>query len=851
MRRCCAILVALASVTLAGERPVEALIAELVGKAPPADRSKAQWEAVHRKVLEALLPRLSDRDPYKRQEAERTYRRICWRAARPGAEVERAAAAKEIAAKLRPDMPEPALLCLLEQLEHIGRDEAVETLAELLDVRDPNPPFLRERARRALLANPSPKALDALRRALAKAKEPAWQVGLINALGARRDKASVGTLIALARSKDRSVRDAAIEALARIGDKAAAAVIAQASRDASPREWRTAIVAYLLLADNLLAAGDRAAALELYKSLLEAEGHIRCGALIGAGKAGGPTELRVLLAALNDPDREVRAAAASALDLLPLETIRKAAGDTLKGGSAATKVLLLGLLGKRRDSRSTPTVLAMASDPDEKVRIAAYRALVAIGDSRGVSALLAALERAKGAELKTIEDGLSWMGGQAVTKALVAALGKAQPATKTEIIRILAARKDPAAVPALLTAARDPEPTTRREALKAIGAYAGSEALEPLVALMVVEKDPGEVSAAEKALAAVASRAGQRAAGRIIPALPKAPVAARCALVRVLARVGGEEALRAVRAAMGSGPPEVAEAAVRSLGAWPDPSPAPDLLEFAKRTKDLQSHVLALRGLLNLLSLEDGLPTDKKIALYSEALTAARRQEEKKAILGALAKVAHPRALALAESQVTDAQLRAEAALAAASVAASLIGSHPQEARAALRKLLENPPNDTVKNKAQDALNRIEKLEDYITAWQVAGPYTATGKGGPALHDVVFPPEKGGGEGVGWKVMPPGGGGEKQYPFLMDFYKRFKRDDDGAKVWLNGSLVINAPSPRSFALAADKVPVTLRKGWNTLLVKVWNGGSYWSAAARFRAPDGSRLAGLRASIEPK
>ncbi len=75
--------------------------------------------------------------------------------------------------------------------------------------------------------------------------------------------------------------------------------------------------------------------------------------------------------------------------------------------------------------------------------------------------------------------------------------------------------------------------------------------------------------------------------------------------------------------------------------------------------------------------------------------------------------------------------------------------------------------------------------------------------------------------------------------------------DDGAKVWLNGKLVLNVGQPRSFAVASDKAEVSLRKGWNAILVKVWNGGGHWGMAARLRRPDGSQLPGLRAAIKPE
>ncbi|OPZ96078.1 MAG: hypothetical protein BWY71_02032 [Planctomycetes bacterium ADurb.Bin412] len=42
--------------------------------------------------------------------------------------------------------------------------------------------------------------------------------------------------------------------------------------------------------------------------------------------------------------------------------------------------------------------------------------------------------------------------------------------------------------------------------------------------------------------------------------------------------------------------------------------------------------------------------------------------------------------------------------------------------------------------------------------------------------------------------------------------------------------------------------MTLKQGWNTLLMKVTQGSGNWTACARFRALDGSKLEGLKVQI---
>ena len=73
--------------------------------------------------------------------------------------------------------------------------------------------------------------------------------------------------------------------------------------------------------------------------------------------------------------------------------------------------------------------------------------------------------------------------------------------------------------------------------------------------------------------------------------------------------------------------------------------------------------------------------------------------------------------------------------------------------------------------------------------------------------------------------------------------------DDGVKVWLNGQLVHANNVIRPTEPGQDKAPVTLKEGWNPLLVKLTQGGGQWALSVRFGSPDGGKIEGLKS--EPR
>jgi len=72
--------------------------------------------------------------------------------------------------------------------------------------------------------------------------------------------------------------------------------------------------------------------------------------------------------------------------------------------------------------------------------------------------------------------------------------------------------------------------------------------------------------------------------------------------------------------------------------------------------------------------------------------------------------------------------------------------------------------------------------------------------------------------------------------------------DDGIKVWLNGRLVHANNVARGLTPGDDEVRMTLKKGPNTLMLKVTQGGGDWAACVRLVNGQGRKLANINEMI---
>jgi len=756
------------------------------------------------------------------------------------------------------------------RLAVIGTKDAVPALAALLADEK-----LCDVARCALEAIPDPAVDEALRAALGNLKGRPL-VAVIQSIGRRRDAKAIDDLAKLLGGADVDAASAAARALGRIGGPEAAKALQQTLARA-PAAVRPAVGDGLVaLADALLLAGKRDEAAPIYDALRKADlpRQIRGAATRGAVLARGAAGVPLLLAQLKGNEKEMVRIALRLARELPGTGVTKALAAEPSKLPPARRILLIQALGDRRDAAALPAILEAAKGGDVLVRVAALRVLPQIGDASVVPVLLDAATDREAQVARAAQAGLAgFPSTKEVDAALLAMTAKGDAGTRRAAIELAGQRRIASATPALLKAADDADGQIRAAALRALGRVVGVADLAALTRRLVKPKGPQDVGPTEAALEAACRRIPDKpaCAQKLLAALPQAEGASKCAFLRLLRVVDGADALKAVRAATKDANKGIQDAAIRSLSDWPTVDAAPDLAEIARTSANATHKVLALRGYVRLIGVGD-LSTGKKLAMCKEAVRLAKRPDEKKLVLAGLAEVPHPETLKMVEASLADEAVKAEAEVALLKIARAMAGSSRDEAKAALGRLIASSGNARLKRQAQDALDRIERFADYITAWQVAGPYSQEGKSSRQLFEIAFAPEKPDARDVPWRVLPAGTrparpmmldlgrafGGESRVAYVRTWVYFAKQQlallefgtDDGNKVWLNGKVVHANPAGGAAVPGEHKVNVRLKQGWNALLMKVTQDTGPWEFCLRIRKPDGSRLEGLKIQALP-
>ncbi len=270
-----------------------------------------------------------------------------------------------------------------------------------------------------------------------------------------------------------------------------------------------------------------------------------------------------------------------------------ALAGAVAGFDAARQALALDVLAECKVGAARGVVTGLVASPDETVRAAAIRALGVLGDKGSVAVLAEA-----GAEAE-----LAQLTAPGVDRAIVAGIAAGKPAARVTLLNAAVARGGPGLTPVLLEAVRTADETVQKAALKVLGRTGDVAAYPQLVALLGAAGG----QEAENAVRQMGRRLANRQA-RLAPLLDplkdaKAPVATQAAVVRVLAPLGGEDALAPVRERLAAADATLRDAAVRSLAEWPDATAAEALRSVAADPAASVVHrTLAARALERLAS---------------------------------------------------------------------------------------------------------------------------------------------------------------------------------------------------------------------------------------------------------
>lgn len=271
------------------------------------------------------------------------------------------------------------------------------------------------------------------------------------------------------------------------------------------------------------------------------------------------------LNALRDPDLAVGATAIQRLGVLDGAALARELPEL----EPLRQALALDVVADNRIAAARDMAVRLVRTEDENVRAAAVRALGTVGGADSVALL---------AELGAT-DALEKLHADGVDAAIRRGIVGGDPKGRVALMNAAVVRGIPELTTIFLSAATDAEPTVRTAALKLLGRGGEVSAYPRLVALL----GGPDSEVVEDAVRLMGRRMTDRAA-RLAPLQERARdthVAVRVAVLRVIAPLGGEDALTLVKDGVAGTDTAVRDAAVRALAAWPDPAAVPELRKIA------------------------------------------------------------------------------------------------------------------------------------------------------------------------------------------------------------------------------------------------------------------------------
>jgi HEAT repeat protein len=484
-------------------------------------------------------------------------------------------------------------------------------------------------------------------------------------------------LTALLQDADADVAQAAARAMGKIGTKEAAKALQKALPDVPAANQLAFCEALFRCAENMDFTSKEASGIYEQMLKLSVPHQVRAGAVRGAiinRHAAYRDQEAYLRQQLRNPDYIVFAAAVRAAMEFPGAVPSSGLVAELPQLSPDRQIVVIQCLGKLKEQYTLRALLASVKAGDKAVRMAAVRAIPELGDAHAVPVLIELMADADREIGQAAQEGLASFRGDDVDNAVVSMLSSSETAQRLTAIDLIGRRRMTSCIPALLKAAEDTDAKVRPAALKRLGELGGPDQIPALLDLLARTKGAPDLDATEQALGALCAKAEnpeshtERLAGLLAQAAPPQ----KSSLLRVLTAIGGDRALKAVRAAVDDSNAEVHAAAIRALGAWKTADAAPELLALARAASDATDKMLCLRSFLGWAAQSD-LPPARRLAMCQQAASLVQRDDEKKLLLSALGSIMTLDSLAQIVPYLEQAATKEEASAAVVGIAEKLL----------------------------------------------------------------------------------------------------------------------------------------------------------------------------------
>lgn len=719
-----ALFLSVAALSAQTQRTVKTTVADVLAQMDnlrPGDSGKLMTDltACGEEGVSMLAAMLETADAGRSRRAETALTLLTRYAAQPENEPKRQSVAAVYGKALQTVAGTAAKSFFIAQLQQIGNAGSVPLLRRYL-----SDPALCSQTAAALGAIGGTDAGNALLEAL-PASDGACRGAIIDALAGTATPGTEEALSALTGTGNGSYDQAIARALARCGSAASLDwLAAQAKGTGYVWEPGGVTASYVALLKRAGAQGNASRVAKDASALLKSAAkagrmHTRAAALEVLFSVKKGEEAELLLAALNDPDREYRQAALqSASGIRDAEAYKEIIKrlPKLKPAARADALNWIASQGGQPEVAQTirtleikyelPALLVLQNqlkDTDFEVKKAAAWALVNVRD-RGAVPLLVELLGSDDAELTALGKATLAAFDGDVSTAVARALPSLPARGKIAALELLALRKANDQVNTVYNAVASPHKEVKTAALRALKEVVTGKELIRLFG-MLQQAPAADVPAMQEAIAsALAGQSPREQLNTFVEQMYRAGDSKKQLFYPLLARTGEAKALEIIVSGYRTGTGETREAAFAALTRFAGTGALDELLAVASGSPDAVLAGRALEAYVRQVAGSDMTPQNRVIFLR-KAMEAARNDSQRIRVLQEIAKTGTFQALLYAGSFLENSALQQVAAAAVIDIALA----HREYAGPDVNRLLEraaglwNGPDAAEKRKAVSA----------------------------------------------------------------------------------------------------------------------------------------------------
>ncbi len=299
---------------------------------------------------------------------------------------------------------------------------------------------------------------------------------------------------------------------------------------------------------------------------------------------------------------------------------------------------IIRMLGNRGDEQALGLITSSLDNPDAEVRAAAAEALAVISGNKAVPSLIDyMMKNGNPTDQKAAISALKSVSGDKEIAGLKEVLRNGSSAARVSAISLMAWNRGNEYFKEILPYASSADKDVRDAAFKALPSLAGQQDQEALISLLNTAGNTAYVPEIQQALAVAANKIADRTKrpAQILKAMDGRMD--KKLLIPVLARTGGREALAAVLKEFENGDPDMRQTCFRALTSWSDYSASSALYEIcASGNKTYEAP--AFEGYVRQIR-DAAIADEQKLLLFRKIMPYALSSERKNQVLTELGKL--------------------------------------------------------------------------------------------------------------------------------------------------------------------------------------------------------------------